>query len=90
MTSRLKIFPEKEEETDGYKVNMKELTTANNYVRNYSKQLYKPSNSNDYKINETYIIKLKRDTDKLIDLYQNGDDKINTIERIKQYLKKNN
>ena len=46
--------------------------------------------ANDYKTNETYIIKLKRDTDKLIDLYQNGDDKINTIERIKQYLKKNN
>ena len=87
MTSRLKIFTE---ETDGYnKVNMKELTTINDYVR----ELYKPSNSNDYKTNdtnETYIIKLKRDIDKLIDLYQNGDDKINTIERIKQYLKKNN
>ena len=89
MTSRLKIFPEKEKDTDN-KVNMKELTTANDYVRDYSKQLYKPSNSNDYKTNETYIIKLKRDTDKLIDLYQNGDDKINSIEIIKQYLKKNN
>jgi len=55
---------------------MKELTTANDYETNET--------------NETYIIKLKRDTDKLIDLYQNGDDKINTIERIKQYLKKNN
>ena len=55
---------------------MKELTTANDYVTNET--------------NETYIIKLKRDTDKLIDLYQNGDDKINSIERIKQYLKKNN
>jgi len=76
MTSRLKIYPEE----------MKELTTVNDYVREF----YKQSNSNDYKTNETYIIKLKRDTDKLIDLYQNGDDKINTIERIKQYLKKNN
>ena len=65
MTSRLKIIAD-----------MKELTTANDYVTNET--------------NETYIIKLKRDTDKLIDLYQNGDDKINSIERIKQYLKKNN
>ena len=87
MTSRLKIISE---ETDGYKVNMTELTLANDYVRDYSKQFYKPSNSNDYKTNEKYIIKLKRDTDKLIDLYQNSDDKINTIERIKQFLKKNN
>ena len=55
---------------------MKELTTVNDYETNET--------------NETYIIKLKRDTDKLIDLYQNGDDKINTIERIKQFLKKNN
>ena len=86
MTSRLKIIAE---ETDGYKVNMTELTTANDYIRD-SKQFYKPSDSNDYKTNEKYIIKLKRDTDKLIDLYQNGDDKINTIERIIQYLKKNN
>jgi len=46
--------------------------------------------ANDYKTNETYIIKLKRDIDKLIHLYENGDDKINTIERIKQFLKKNN
>ena len=83
MTSRLKIIAE---ETDGYKVNMTELTTANDYIRD----LYKPSDSNDYKTNETYIIKLKRDIDKLIHLYQNGDDKINTIERIKQFLKKNN
>ena len=59
-----------------YPEDMKELTTANDYKTNET--------------NETYIIKLKRDTDKLIDLYQNGDDKINTIERIKQYLKKNN
>jgi hypothetical protein len=58
---------------------MKELTTANDYKTNKTNE-----------INETYIIKLKRDTDKLIHLYQNGDDKINTIERIKQYLKKNN
>jgi hypothetical protein len=58
---------------------MKELTTANDYKTNETN-----------KTNETYIIKLKRDTDKLIDLYQNGDDKINTIERIKQFLKKNN
>ena len=65
MTSRLKIIAD-----------MKELTTANDYVTNET--------------NETYIIKLKRDTDKLIDLYQNGDDKINCIERIKQFLKKNN
>ena len=85
MTSRLKIIAE---ETDN-KVNMTELTTANDYIRD-SKQFYKPSDSNDYKTNETYIIKLKRDTDKLIDLYQNGDDKINSIEIIKQYLKKNN
>ena len=55
---------------------MKELTTVNDYETNET--------------NETYIIKLKRDTDKLIDLYQNGDDKINCIERIKQFLKKNN
>ena len=48
------------------------------------------ASANDYKTNETYIIKLKRDIDKLIHLYQNGDDKINTIERIKQFLKKNN
>ena len=75
MTSRLKIIAD-----------MKELTTANDYVRD----LYKSSVSNDYKTNEKYIIKLKRDTDKLIDLYQNSDDKINTIERIKQFLKKNN
>ena len=75
MTSRLKIIAD-----------MKELTLANDYVR----YLYKPSDSNDYKTNETYIIKLKRDIDKLIDLYQNGDDKINTIEKIKQFLKKNN
>ena len=75
MTSRLKIIAD-----------MKELTTANDYIRD----LYKPSDSNDYKTNETYIIKLKRDIDKLIHLYQNGDDKINTIERIKQFLKKNN
>ena len=75
MTSRLKIIAD-----------MKELTTANDYVRD----LYKSSVSNDYKPNETYIIKLKRDIDKLIHLYQNGDDKINTIERIKQFLKKNN
>jgi hypothetical protein len=46
--------------------------------------------ANDYKTNETYIIKLKKDIDKLIHLYENGDDKINTIERIKQFLKKNN
>jgi len=59
-----------------YPEDMKQLTTANDYKTNET--------------NETYIIKLKRDTDKLIDLYQNGDDKINTIERIKQYLKKNN
>jgi hypothetical protein len=65
MTSRLKIIAD-----------MKELTTANDYITNET--------------NETYIIKLKRDTDKLIDLYQNGDDKINCIERIKQFLKKNN
>ena len=75
MTSRLKIISD-----------MTELTLANDYVR----YLYKPSDSNDYKTNEKYIIKLKRDTDKLIDLYQNSDDKINTIERIKQFLKKNN
>ena len=61
---------------------MKELTLANDYVR----YLYKPSDSNDYKTNETYIIKLKRDIDKLIDLYQNGDDKINTIEKINSLL----
>ena len=48
------------------------------------------ASANDYKTNETYIIKLKRDIDKICDLYQNGDDKINTIERIKQFLKKNN
>ena len=41
MTSRLKIIAD-----------MKELTTANDYVTNET--------------NETYIIKLKRDTDKLI------------------------
>ena len=75
MTSRLKIIAD-----------MKELTTANDYVRD----LYKSSVSNDYKPNETYIIKLKRETDKLIDLYQNSDDKINSIEIIKQFLKKNN
>jgi hypothetical protein len=55
---------------------MKELTTVNDYKTNET--------------NETYIIKLKRDIDKLIHLYENGDDKINTIERIKQFLKKNN
>ena len=77
MTSRLKIIAK---ETDNNKVNMTELTLANDYVR--ERYLYET--------NETYIIKLKRDTDKLIDLYQNGDDKINSIERIKQYLKKNN
>ena len=48
MTSRLKIIAE---ETDN-KVNMTELTTANDYIRD-SKQLYKPSDSNDYKTNET-------------------------------------
>ena len=58
---------------------MKELTTANDYKTNETN-----------KTNETYIIKLKRDIDKLIHLYENGDDKINTIERIKQFLKKNN
>jgi len=46
--------------------------------------------ANYYETNETYIIKLKRDVDKLIHLYENGDDKINTIEIIKQFLKKNN
>ena len=77
MTSRLKIIAK---ETDNNKVNMTELTLANDYVR--ERYLYET--------NETYIIKLKRDIDKLIDLYQNGDDKINTIEKIKQFLKKNN
>ena len=77
MTSRLKIIAK---ETDNNKVNMTELTLANDYVR--ERYLYET--------NETYIIKLKRDIDQLIDLYKNGDDKINSIERIKQYLKKNN
>ena len=74
MTSRLKIIAK---ETDNNKVNMTELTLANDYVR--ERYLYET--------NETYIIKLKRDIDQLIDLYKNGDDKINSIERIKQYLK---
>ena len=77
MTSRLKIIAK---ETDNNKVNMTELTLANDYVR--ERYLYET--------NETYIIKLKRETDKLIDLYQNSDDKINSIEIIKQFLKKNN